>query len=435
MHAALVERPGSCIRRLGGSRKREMQFWRLLHNPSVTAAEMSRHAAEGTAARVAGRDIVAIQDTTEVAVGGRRAAANGYGPIGKGGGLRGLLLHAVLAVDASTGALLGAVDLNVWNRTGGHVTGPRSRPTSEKESQLWIDGTAKSGEVLASARSITSVSDRAGDIYEHFADRPANVDLLVRCCQNRKIKAETADQQDMLFAFIDNQPEQGRLQVTIPAAPGRKARKTELAVRNCLVELQRPARWTAHHLPDGIPLSLIDVRETSTPLDAEPIHWRLLTTHSVKNLNDARRVVELYRLRWTAEEYFRTLKTAGFNIEDADIEDPEAMIKLVAAVAVAGVTVMQLVRARDGTTTQALSDAFDPADQRILEAVSRKLEGKTARQKNPHPPGSLAFASWVLARLGGWTGYYGKPGPQVMSRGLEDYQRIKYGAQLGLGDV
>ncbi|MGA8447201.1 MAG: hypothetical protein WB766_18710, partial [Roseiarcus sp.] len=41
-----------------------------------------------------------------------------------------------------------------------------------------------------------------------------------------------------------------------------------------------------------------------------------------------------------------------------------------------------------------------------------------AKQKNPHPPGSLAFAAWVFARLGGWTGYYGKPGPIVMLRGL-----------------
>jgi hypothetical protein len=40
-----------------------------------------------------------------------------------------------------------------------------------------------------------------------------------------------------------------------------------------------------------------------------------------------------------------------------------------------------------------LADAFEPADQPILEAVSARLEGKTARQKNPHPAGSLAFAA------------------------------------------
>jgi hypothetical protein len=74
-------------------------------------------------------------------------------------------------------------------------------------------------------------------------------------------------------------------------------------------------------------------------------------------------------------------------------------------------------------------------DQPILEAVSTQLEGKTARQKNPHPKGSLAFAGWVIGRLGGWTGYYGKPGPRVMRQGLDDFQRIKYGTTLRLQNV
>src|SRR5215831_2045346 len=135
-------------------------------------------------------------------------------------------------------------------------------------------------------------------------------------------------------------------------------------------------------------------------------------------------------LRWRIEEYFRTLKTAGFNIEEAEISEPRAMTNFVAAVAIAAVTVMQLVQARDGTTNQNIADSFDPADQPLLEALSAKLEGKTARQKNPHPKGSLAFAAWVIGRLGGWTGYSGKPGPLVMRRGLDDFQRIKYGATL-----
>jgi hypothetical protein len=44
---------------------------------------MAAHAAKATAARVAGRDVVVIQDTGELVLGGRRARANGYGPVGK----------------------------------------------------------------------------------------------------------------------------------------------------------------------------------------------------------------------------------------------------------------------------------------------------------------------------------------------------------------
>ena len=436
MHAALVARPGSCIRRLAGTRAREIQFTRFLRNPSVTTAGMTEHAAALTSTRVRERDVVVIQDTSEIARGGRRAKAQGYGPIGKGGGLRGLLLHAVLAVDAATGGVIGLVDAQVRNRTGGRkVSARRSRKTPEKESQRWIDATTRAAAVLAEARSITGVSDRESDIYQHFVACPTPMHVIVRACQNRTIVPDEAQPHRSLYPRIESLPEQGRFTATIPAAPGRKARATELSLRFARVKLCKPRHGAAPELPDSIAVSVVDVRETSKPADSAPIHWRLLTTHAVADFEQARRIVEHYRLRWTIEEYFRTLKTAGFDIEAADIGDPQVMIKFVAAASVAAVTVMQLVKARDGTTGQALADAFTPADAPILEAISAKLAGKTAKQQNPHPKGSLAFATWVVARLGGWTGYYGKPGPQVMRRGLIEFRAIKYGTTLGLCDV
>jgi len=101
--------------------------------------------------------------------------------------------------------------------------------------------------------------------------------------------------------------------------------------------------------------------------------------------------------------------------------------KLAAATTVAALTVMQLVAERDRKPGRPLSDAFDPDDQPVLERVGSSLEGKTAKQKNPHPKGSLAFASWVFARLGGWTGDYGKPDPIVMLRALTEFHAIKHG--------
>jgi hypothetical protein len=411
-----------------------MQFTRLLRNDSVTVTEMAASAAEKTASRVADRVVVAIQDTSELVLGGKKARANGYGPVGKGGALGGLLLHPVLALDAASGAIIGLVDFKIWNREGQPVGARRSRATADKESQRWLDGASRAGAVLAAAAQITVVADQESDIYEQFARRPGNVHMIVRACQNRRIETD-ADESALLFPFIDSLPEQGRFIVNLAVAPGRKARTAELAIRFSSVVLRKPLHGAACNLPDAVTLNFVDVRETSQPQDGEPIHWRLLTTHTVTELGEARRIVDLYRMRWVIEEFFRTLKTAGFNIEDADIGDPKPMINFVAAATVAAVTVMQLVRARDGTTNQHLTDAFDPMDQPILETVSSQLEGKTARQKNPHPKGTLAFAAWVIARLGGWTGYYGKPGPQVMRRGIQDFQAIKYGAALRLQNV
>ena len=112
-------------------------------------------------------------------------------------------------------------------------------------------------------------------------------------------------------------------------------------------------------------------------------------------------------------------------------QEPEGPLeKLVTAILIAAVKVMQLVAERDGQTRRPLTDVFDPDDQPALERVCQSLEGKTQRQKNPHPTASLAYAAWVFARLGGWTGYYGKPGPIVMLRGLTQFHAIKHGWTL-----
>ena len=84
----------------------------------------------------------------------------------------------------------------------------------------------------------------------------------------------------------------------------------------------------------------------------------------------------------------------------------------------AAARIMQLVDARDGSRRPA-TDVLDASLQPPLEAISKTLEGRTARQKNPHPPDSLAFLAWVCARLGGWNCYYKPPGPKTMRSGWE----------------
>jgi len=110
-----------------------VRFTRFLRNRAVTAEEMVCHCAAVTAARVAGRDIVVIQDTSELTLGGRRARDNGYGPVGKGGAVGGLLLHAALVLEVGSHALLGPIEAKVWNRDDGKVAPRRSRATADKE--------------------------------------------------------------------------------------------------------------------------------------------------------------------------------------------------------------------------------------------------------------------------------------------------------------
>ncbi len=48
----------------------------------------------------------------------------------------------------------------------------------------------------------------------------------------------------------------------------------------------------------------------------------------------------------------------------------------------------------------------------------------------PHPARSLAWATWVVARLGGWNCYYKPPGPITFRRGMERFYAIHHGRLL-----
>ena len=382
---------------------------------------MVAEASARTAARCAGRHVLAIQDTTLVRADQQRGA--------------GLFLHAVLAVDADEGVVLGLAHAQFLTHkpildVAATKAKMRVTPFEDKESFRWLKGARAAGLAGAEAQRVTMIADRESDVFELFAQRPQTVDLLVRAKHDRAL-----GDGGRMFAHIDAQPEAGRASIMLAAQPGRAARTVRLAVRHLQVEPVRPgAGGCGKARPGGVRLNLVDVREVDTPQGQSPVHWRLLTTLPVRDAAEALAVAGLYRRRWAIEQLFRTLKTQGFDIERLPFADDAPRERLVMAALIAAVTIQQLVHARDGvqgpSPLRPLTDAFDETDRPLLKAFTAELEGKTARQKNPHPEGSLAYAAWVCARLGGWTGYYGKPGPIVMLEGWIHFQAAKHGARL-----
>lgn len=383
------------------------------------------------AAACAGRHVLAIQDTSEFNFATSKQRDRGLGEIGKGGG-RGLLLHAMLGMDAETGGILGLVSGRVWTRDGRVTTPHRQRPLSAKESQRWLSTAQTAKAVLQRAVMVTEISDRESDFYEKWAHLPQpGFHILTRAQSDRAIEEGGGR--------LSSAPlrEAGTAVVDLPARPGRPARAARLVARFGTVTLKRPGHL-AHHgaeLAKTIRLSLVEVSEVDAPAGAEPILWRLLTTHTLDDAAMAWRVVGWYRQRWTIEQFFRTLKQQGLRLEDSQLDTAERLIKLTAIAAHAACTIMQLVQARDGSSAQAAGIAFTPAEIETLHALLPEVEGKTALQKNPHPPNSLAWAAWIIAKLGGWDGYPKSkpPGPITFRHGLEYFQSIARG--WGLRDV
>ena len=415
--ARLVEvgQSGVKVRRLGGDRSGEVRFGRFLRCDAVTPKEMIEAACAHTRGLVADRHILAIQDTTSLRDDGGKYSIN---------------LHPMIAVDADNGALLGLVHAELLTRDGSAgVVRCDKRPFEEKESRRWVDAIrASAGLRAAGARAVTVVGDCEGDMYEDFALRPSEVEVLFRAYHDRKLADGTP-----LFSKPAGWKELGRETIALPAAPGRPARTVVLALRAGTVTLKRPKRSSAAEAAKLLPrvtVTLVEAREIDPPAGSEPVLWRLLTSHTVTTFAEARRITGYYRQRWTIEQLFRTMKTKGFDIEASRVVDGGPFEKLATATLIAAIEVLSLVRDRDGAAGRPMTDVFEADAQPAIEAISGSLEGSTARQKNPHAPGSLAFAAWVCSRLGGWGGYYGKPGPVVMLQGMRQLRAMIAGWRL-----
>jgi len=68
------------------------------------------------------------------------------------------------------------------------------------------------------------------------------------------------------------------------------------------------------------------------------------------------------------------------------------------------VRTLQMVEGRDNSDLPA-SVAFSVDQQQCLSQLADTLEGYTKKQKNPYPRACLPWAVWLIARLGGWSGY------------------------------
>ncbi|NJO32987.1 MAG: IS4 family transposase [Rhodospirillales bacterium] len=420
----MVVRSTVCLRRLGdGQRRHQAGFGRFLANSKVTVCRLIAGWSDQTAVAASGRHVLAIQDTSEISFHTTSEHRRGLGEIGKGGRARGLLLHAMLALDAQSGACLGLAGGQIWTRRGRVKVAHQKRRSDDKESHRWIATAEQGKQTLAAASMVTMVSDREGDIFAVWASVPEeNVHLIARSMHDRRL----ADGRS-LYETAASFPVCATRTVALPEREHKRtARSARLSLRFGAVELARPRNTVERDLPKSIPLSFIEVFEQDPPRGAEPIHWRLLTTHSVTDAKAAWQIIDWYKMRWAIEQFWRLLKLQGLRLEDSQLQTAEGLIKLTAIAAKAAVTTFQLLQAREGYSQEPASLAFAEHEIALLDKLNTRTEGATALQKNPHPKASLAWAAWIIAKLGGWDGYPSSkpPGPITFKHGLDRFHTM-----------
>ena len=268
---------------------------------------------------------------------------------------------------------------------------------------------------------MTYIGDREGDIYEVWARIPnATTQALFRASRNRKI----AESQHTLYAYLSEPPCMGTYAFQVPADTrhGRESREAWMAVRFVPVTIQRPPRLRPTDYPPSLPLYAVEAREIQPPPGQTPIHWRLLTTHPIRSIEAALEVIRWYSWRWHIEQLFAILKHSGLDLEATQLESVAAIKRLCMLSLGAAVRILQLWKGREDISRSATL-VFNPAQQQFLAQLGSRLNGRTRKQQNPFPPYTLAWATWLIARLGGWSGYASQrpPGIVILLRGLKHF--------------
>lgn len=416
------------LRKVGGDRAGEMAAHRFVASRAVTASEIVETLGIRTGERCQGRRIIAVQDTTEINFSGRARARRGLGPAGDGK-TPGFFMHAVVAVDRADEAVVGLLNAAIWTRRAGQrAAARRKRRLDEKESQRWLTATQVVAERAEGASQLIVVGDRESDIFGLFARRPASVELVVRAAQDRAL-ADGA----RLFAQPAVWSALGAHEVKVGSRGlGDRGRTAKVTLRAGPIRMARPRNGADPNDPQYLDLTLVEAREDAPPCGSEAVHWRLITTLPAADLQAAEEIVQIYRLRWRIEQVFRATKNDGLGLPDVQTHDAVRLLKIGALAIGAAVRTIQLVDARDGGIRPA-SDVADRDTLDAAEAIGATLEGKTQRQNNPHPPRSLPWLSWIVARLGGWNCYYKPPGPKTMRAGWDRLAAMAAGYHIAKG--
>jgi hypothetical protein len=140
---------------------------------------------------------------------------------------------------------------------------------------------------------VTLLGDRESDIFALYACAAVqDYQIIARSMHDRKLADGSG-----LYAASDAMTVVARRTIQLADRPQRPARAAQLELRFGVVALARPQSKFLRHLPRNLPLTLVDVREINAPAGAEPLHWRLLTSHQVTSTEDAWQIVGWYKLR------------------------------------------------------------------------------------------------------------------------------------------
>jgi hypothetical protein len=406
-------------------------FYRFVNNPKVDFITTLQPHIEQTTSLVKQSQlpVLLIHDSSQFKCESEKRI-EGLGPIRKGD--QGFLGHFCLATQFGPGAkVLGVLGAKLWTRKkrrGKRKSARLIQRSKNRESLRWWDLIEKVDRQTGENVKPIHVTDREGDIFWLFSKlQQAKDRFVIRICHDRPLCFEEGD--GKLFDVLENAKTVCEREVTISKRaeaifktkrkiyPPRKKRKVKLALSAKTVVIER-AGHAELSLPAFLQLNVVRAIELDPPPGEEPIEWCLATSEPIGTKADIERIIDIYCVRWTIEEYFKVVKT-GCAFRKRQFESAQAIFNTLAFQLPIACKIYNLRKYVDDGITDPKA-IFTQVQIKLLRLLVQ--DGRANFQ-------TLSEALFALAALGGHIVCNGPPGWQILSRGMEKLLTMEVGWQ------
>lgn len=390
---------------------------RLLRNPHFDADGISEGGFDHTLSRIEdGVTYLGVEDTTttlykHASVSGELGFVNG--PEDRS---RGWHWQSTLLIEETSGSVVGLLDQQRWMRFA---------TKAERGKQSYEDGEGSkwqsTSERIAAAagpkmKQIIMVADRESDIYAYLAFKSENEQRFV--VRGRFDRKQTTGQR--IMATLAPLPKAATIEIEIPQRDNRKARTATAEVRFMEANIASPAN--SKKLPFS--LNVVWVKELGRK-SQDALEWLLYTSEPVRTVDDALRIIAIYRKRWIVEDFHRAWKT-GCKVEERRQQFADNLEKVAVILAFVAIRLLQLRHTAAQAPDAECTVQFDDLEWRVL--YKARYPNKPLPKKTP----PLRQAMEEMARLGGWTDTQrtGKIGWETLWKGRRELDDLTRGVRI-----
>lgn len=398
--------------------------YRFVRNERVTVQAITESTCAAMLQRTAGEPFVYVAvDGSSLTLSDYPRAKN-FGAIGSyAKGARGVKVMAALGVSVD-GVVMGMSSFQFWTRT---QKKKKNVPNSwlglkDLELRYWwraiVETTERFDKTKEAPRAWFQL-DREGDATPllQAASRSGHY-FTARANSKRRIKSDSKQAKYVYDELAHPSARKGSYMLEVSGNHERTARSARMTIYAAPVQLLlRDKR--SHYTIEELPVYAVYVRESSdVPAGEERIEWLLYTNYPVTTLEDLALVVHGYAQRWRVEEFFRTWKTTGCDVESTQLHSTERVTiwaTMLAAVSTRIERMKQLARTQPNAPA---TIEFTELEVEVLVFLKRKRKKKN--EIIPDDPTIEQAVLWT-AELGGYTGKSsgGPPGSVTIRRGLE----------------